>query len=116
LAGPEEFARNRPVVILPRNNPAEIQEFRDLSKSGKKLILAGDGVPIAEYAQEILEKANPEYGEAFERRVLNNTVSREADVTALANRVALGISEGTFVYATDVKSSIRDKVEVIGLS
>jgi molybdate transport system substrate-binding protein len=113
VAGPEEFARNRPVVVVPRNNPAGIQEFRDLSKSGTKLTLAEDGVPIAEYAKEILGKADAEYGEYFGRSVLDNMTSREVDVKASANRVALGEADGTFVYATDVKSSIRDKVEVI---
>ncbi len=29
---PEAFARNRPVVIVPTNNPAGIREFRDLAE------------------------------------------------------------------------------------
>src|SRR5215213_2546612 len=113
VSEPQTFARNRPVVIVPRDNPAGIQELRDIAKPGVKLVLAQDGVPIAEYAKEILANANAQYGENFEQAVLDNIVSREANVRAAANRVALGEADATFVYATDVTSDIQPQVEVI---
>src|SRR5215204_6122389 len=110
---PQTFARNRPVVIVPLDNPAGIRGLQDLANPGTTLVLAQDGVPIAEYAKEILANANAQYGENFEQAVLDNIVSREANVRASANRVALGEADATFVYVTDVTSDIQDQVEVI---
>lgn len=110
---PQIFARNRPVVIVPADNPAGIEEVRDLAEADAQIVLAADGVPIAEYTKEVLANANAEYGEDFEQRVLDKIVSREANVRASANRVALGEADATFVYASDVTEDIRDQVRVI---
>lgn len=110
---PQIFARNRPVLIIPKDNRAGIQGLEDLAKPGTKIVLAQDGVPIAEYAKEILANANSEYGGDFEQQVMNNVVSREANVRASANRVALGEADATFVYITDVTPDIKNQVEVI---
>ena len=110
---PQTFARNRPIVIVPRNNPAGIHGLQDLADPGTKLVLAQDGVPIAEYAKKILANADSEYGGNLEQQVINNVVSREANVRASANRVALGEADATFVYITDVTLDIEDQVEVI---
>ena len=113
VSGPQTFARNRPVVIVPLDNPAGIRQLRDLATPGTRLVLAQDGVPIAEYAKEILANANAEYGGNFEQQVLGNIVSREANVRASANRVALGEADAAFVYVTDVTPNIENQVEVI---
>ena len=110
---PQTFARNRPVVIVPLDNPAGIRGLQDLANPGTTLVLAQDGVPIAEYAKEILANANAQYGGNFEQEVLDNIVSREANVRASANRVALGEADATFVYVTDAASDIGDRVDVI---
>ena len=110
---PEIFARNREVIMVPKNNPANIESMRDLARPGIKLVLAEDGVPAADYALEILGKANAEYGSNFKRDVLSNVVSREADVRASVSRVALGDADATFGYASDYTPDIRDQVRVI---
>lgn len=110
---PEVFARNRPVVIVPADNPAGIQTFRDLAEMDAQLVLAEDGVPIAGYARDVLANADTEYGGNFEQRVLDNVVSREANVRAAANRVALGEADATFVYRSDVTEDIQDQVRII---
>jgi molybdate transport system substrate-binding protein len=110
---PQTFARNRPVIIVPRDNLAGILGLQDLANPGTKLVLAQDGVPIAEYAKRILTNADYEYGENLEQQVMNNVVSREANVRASANRVALAEADSTFVYITDVTPEIEDQVEVI---
>ncbi len=110
---PKVFVKNREVVIVPKDNPVNISGFRQLSKPGIKLVLAEDGVPAAEYAKEILGKANSEYGSGFEKKVLSNLVSRESDVRAAVNRVALGDADATFGYASDVTPDIKKKVRVI---
>ena len=110
---PEVFVKNREVVMVPKGNPAGIREFRDVAEPGVRLVLAEEGVPVADYAVEVLRKANAEYGEGFEEDVLSNVVSREADVRASVNRVALGDADATFGYASDFTPDVRDKVEVV---
>jgi len=110
---PEVFVRNREVVMVPKDNPANIQSMRTLAEPGIKLVLAEEGVPAADYAEEILGKANAEYGSGFKKAVLSNVVSREADVRAAVNRVALGDADATLGYASDYTPDIRNQVEVI---
>ncbi len=112
---PRVFAKNREVVIVPRSNPAHIRSFRDLAKPGVKLVLAAKDVPAAVYAMQILGKAarDPSYGSSFKKGVLSNIVSREQDVRAAANRVAVGDADATFCYASDVTPDIRNKVKVV---
>lgn len=107
------FARNRPVMIVPEDNPARIGGFEDLAEVDAQIVLAEEGVPIADYAMEVLGNANAEYGDGFEEEVVGRIVSREANVRAAANRVALGEADATFVYASDVTPDIRDRVEVV---
>ena len=110
---PEVFVRNREVVMVPEDNPADIRSMQDLAKPGIKLVLAEEGVPAADYAVEILGRADAEYGSGFKRAVLSNVVSREADVRASVSRVALGDADATFGYASDYTPDIRDQVRVI---
>src|SRR4028119_1546594 len=110
---PDIFVKNREVVLVPKDNPASIEAFRDVAKPGVRLVLAEEGVPAANYALEILGKADREYGSGFEKDVLSNVVSREADVRASVNRVAVGDADATFGYASDHTPDIRDRVEVV---
>jgi molybdate transport system substrate-binding protein len=109
LAEPEIFARNRPVVIVP----AGIVEFRDLADANARIVLAEDGVPTAEYTEDILANAGAEYAGNFEQRVLDQIVSREANVRAPALRVALGEADATFVYTSDAATDMRDQVQAM---
>jgi molybdate transport system substrate-binding protein len=110
---PDIFVKNREVVLVPKDNPADIEAFRDVAKPDIKLVLAEEGVPAADYAVEILGKADEKYGAGFEKDVLSNVVSREADVRVSVNRVAVGDADATFGYASDFTPDIREKVEVV---
>ena len=110
---PVIFAKNREVVMVPKDNPANIHGLEDLSKPGTKLVLAEKCVPAADYAVEILDKADKVYRPDFKQKVLSNVVSREADVRASVNRVVVGDADATFGYASDYTPDIRDKVKVI---
>jgi molybdate transport system substrate-binding protein len=109
----EVFVKNREIVMVPKNNPANINRFRDVANPDVKLVLAGKDVPAADYALEILDKAKDEYGADFEKDVLSNVVSRESDVRASVNRVVVGDADATFGYASDYTPDIRDKVRVV---
>ncbi|HKH10729.1 MAG TPA: molybdate ABC transporter substrate-binding protein [Rubrobacter sp.] len=110
---PEIFVKNREVILVPKDNPAGIESFKDVAKPDTKLVLAEEGVPAADYALEILGKADEEYGAGFKKDVLSNVVSRESDVRASVNRVVVGDADATFGYASDYTPDIRDKVEVV---
>jgi molybdate transport system substrate-binding protein len=110
---PADFVKNREVVMVPKDNPANIKSLQDVAKPGIELVLAEDEVPAAEYAKEILHKANAQYGDDFEKRVLSNVVSREADVRASVARVSVGDADATFGYASDYTPDIRDRVKVV---
>src|SRR5215218_3115273 len=110
---PQTFARNRLLVIVPAGNPAGIASYPDLARPGITLVLAQDEVPVAQYAKESLTKANAVYARDFSERVLSNVASREADVKAAANRVAVGDADATVVYTSDATPDLRERVEVI---
>ncbi len=110
---PEVFVENREVVMVPKGNPAGIESFEDVAKPGVRIVLAEEGVPAADYALEILGKADEEYGSGFKKDVLSNVVSREADVRASVNRVVVGDADAAFGYASDHTPDIRDRVEVV---
>ncbi len=110
---PEVFVKNREIVMVPKDNPAGIRNFEDVAEPGVRLVLAEEGVPAADYALEILGKAEEEYGPGFEKDVFGNVVSREADVRASVNRVVVGDADATFGYASDYTPDIRDRVEVV---
>jgi len=78
---PETFVRNRPVVIVPADNPARIEELRDLAGVDAQIVLAQDGVPIAEYTKDVLANANSDYG---------GTSSSESWITSSPERRTYG--------------------------
>jgi len=110
---PEVFVKNREIIMVPNDNPANIQSFQNVADPGVRLVLAQNDVPAADYALQILDKANARYGEDFEKQVLSNVVSRESDVRASVNRVVVGDADATFGYASDYTIDIRDRVTII---
>ncbi len=78
-----------------------------------QIVLAEDGVAIAEYAKDVLANGDSAYGGDFEQRVLDKIASREANVRASTLRVSLGEADATFVYQSDVTEDIREQVQVI---
>jgi molybdate transport system substrate-binding protein len=110
---PEVFVKNREVIMVPKDNPANIRTLQDVAKPGVRLVLAQEDVPAADYAVEILGKASNTYGGSFKQDVLSNIVSREADVRASVNRVVVADATATFGYASDYTPDIRDRVQLI---
>jgi molybdate transport system substrate-binding protein len=93
---PAAFATNTVVLIVPRANPARINSVYDLTRSGIKLVIGAQGVPIGDYTRKLL--ANLGLSGA-----LKNVVSEEDDVKYVVAKVALGEADAGFVYRTDVK-------------
>ncbi len=112
---PAIFARNRLIVIVPKSNPARINQPQDLAKRGVKLVLAGEMVPAGTYARDILQNLSRTsgYPADFQRGVLANVVSNEETVKGVVTKVQLGEADAGLVYRTDVTAELRRFVTTI---
>jgi molybdate transport system substrate-binding protein len=107
VAAPRVFARNTPVVIVPKGNPSKVGSFDQLP-GAKKIVIGVPEVPIGNYTLQILDKA----GADFKQKVLANVVSREPNVRQVMAKVSLGEADAAIVYRTDAMAG-KDKVEII---
>jgi molybdate transport system substrate-binding protein len=109
------FTHNVPVIVVPSDNPAGIDDAADLAADDVTLVLAAEDVPIGRYAREIIANldASGEYGEDYEEAVLDNVVSNEADVRAVLAKIELGEADAGIVYVTDAQ--VSDDVETVEL-
>jgi len=109
------FARNRLVVITPKDNPKHIAAVKDLAGDGVKFVTAQPSVPIGQYTAQMLDKAaaDPAYGADFKTRVVANTVSQEENVRQVVSKVQLGEADAAVVYSTDATPQVRDQLQII---
>jgi molybdate transport system substrate-binding protein len=100
---PQPFAGNRLVVVLPKENAAQIQNLEDLAKPGLRLVIADAAVPVGAYTMQFLDRAaqDASLGEAFRSGFLGNIVSYEENVRAVLGKVVLGEADAGIVYTTD---------------
>lgn len=97
------FARNRLVVVYPKDNPGKLAALTDLANPGLKIVLANQRVPVGGYALDFLAKASklPEYTAEFSPTVIKNVVSYEENVKAVLSKITLGEADAGIVYTTD---------------
>src|SRR6185295_5313296 len=101
---PRPFAGNRLAIVVPRGNPRHVHGLADLGRHDMTIALAAPTVPAGRYATEAFRRAGVPEPEA----------SREADVTAVVGRVALGEADAGVAYVTDVAAG-GDRVEAVSL-
>ncbi len=101
--GPRIFLTNNLLVILPANNPANIQTLHDLARPGVRLALGDASVAAGEYGRQVLDNLDkdPAFGANFSTQVLANVVSNEASAELVVARIQLGEAEAGIVYASD---------------
>lgn len=102
-----QFATNRLVIITPPANPAKIASISDLAAPGVQLVLAAPGVPVGDYAREVLKNAG------IAGTAEANVVSNEQDDASLVARVANGEADAAIVYLSDVTSKIAPTVHSV---
>ena len=100
VIGRADFARNRLVVITPKDDPAHIASIQDLGNPGVKLVLAAKGVPAGDYAREVLDNAG------IAKQAEANVVSNEEDDKAVVQKVLLGEADAGIVYVTDLTPQV----------
>ena len=101
---PQLFATNHLQMVVPKDNPANIQQFSDLEKPGVKYVVCVDTAPCGKLAAKVLAatgiKAEP--------------ASEEVDVKAVLSKVELGEADAGLVYATDAVAG-GDKVKPVDI-
>lgn len=110
---PKVFLTNQLVVILPKDNPANILSLEDLSKPGLKLVLAAEEVPAGRYARQMLDNLNAQFGSDYKDTVLANVVSNEDNIRQAVTKVQLGEADASIVYVSDaVAAPDLQKIEI----
>ncbi|MFO7250941.1 MAG: molybdate ABC transporter substrate-binding protein [Actinomycetes bacterium] len=89
---PTTFARNRLQIAVPKDNPAKVDELKDLADPKVKVALCAEQVPCGAAARKILDAAG----------LTVTPVTLEQDVKATLTKVALGEVDAALVYRTDV--------------
>lgn len=100
-------------VVLVTSIP-EITTIYDLANEYINLIFASENVPIGIYTDLILNHIDLERAR-FREDVLNNVISRAANVRQALLYVAIGEADATFVYLTDLTDEVLEDVTVIEL-
>ena len=103
---PEYFATNRMAVVAPVGSSA-VQSMGDLARPGVSIAIASAEAPAGAYALTTLNlmAESDDFPNDFAERVLANVVTRETNVRAVAQKVALGEVDAGMVYETDAQSA-----------
>jgi molybdate transport system substrate-binding protein len=89
---PVDFASNRLEIATPPDNPARIDSFDDLARSGVKVVVCAPEVPCGAAAKRVEKVAG----------VAVKPVSEEQSVTDVLGKVISGEADAGLVYVTDV--------------
>jgi molybdate transport system substrate-binding protein len=98
---PQVFATNRLVLVVPADNPKDIDAVEDLRADGVRYVMAAEGVPVGDYTREVLTELGAE-------DLVEGSASFEQDVRDVSSKVALGEADAGFVYATDATAAGAD--------
>jgi molybdate transport system substrate-binding protein len=96
------FLHNKLVIILPADNPADLENLEDLANAGVKIVLAAEEVPVGSYARQALDLMNGSFGVDFKDKVLANVVSNEDNVRQVVSKVQLGEADAGIAYVSDI--------------
>jgi molybdate transport system substrate-binding protein len=97
-ANPLSFARNVPVMVVPKASP--LRTFAELPLA-PRIALGAPEVPIGRYSAAILAKANKQLGADFSARVEARVVARERNVRQVLMTVRFGEADAGIVYGSD---------------
>lgn len=100
-----DLLENKVVLIKPAGQETKVTGFENITDAAN-LALAGDSVPVGQYAREIFE--NLGIAEDVEKMEINEG----KNVTEVLANVSEGSNEVGVVYATDA-ASVGDKIEII---
>ncbi|WP_157250471.1 molybdate ABC transporter substrate-binding protein [Nonomuraea typhae] len=102
-AAPARFVRNKLEIAVPPDNPAKVDELKDLADAKVKVALCAEQVPCGAAAVKALGAAGLKV----------TPVTLEQDVKATLTKVELGEVDAALVYKTDVLAA---KGKVTGIA
>ncbi|MDF5752255.1 molybdate ABC transporter substrate-binding protein [Spongiactinospora sp. TRM90649] len=91
-AAPATFVRNKLEIAVPADNPAKVDDLKDLTSPDVKVALCAEQVPCGAAAVKALDAAGLKV----------TPVTLEQDVKATLTKVELGEVDAALVYKTDV--------------
>jgi molybdate transport system substrate-binding protein len=97
---PRVFAGNELVIAVPADGHG-VAGLGDLGRRGVKLALGAEGVPVGDYARQVLGRL----GAAQRDAVLANVRSNEPDVKGVVGKLVQGVVDAGLVYRTDVTAT-----------
>lgn len=100
-SGPQLFATNTLVLVVPAGNPGGVEGLEDLADPGLTVVLCAAEVPCGAASATLLSNAG----------VAPSVDSYEQNVTAVLTKVAAGEADAGLVYVTDAATT--DDVEAI---
>lgn len=101
---------NSVTIVVPKDNPLEVDSLEDLGTKDIKLVIGTDTVPIGIYSREVLNNANAKYGDNFSQQAMDHVVSFETNVKQVLQKVSLGEAEAGMVYPTDITPDFAKNV------
>ncbi len=108
---PRAFASNDLMIIVPRDNPAQLSRFTDLPRAGS-IIVGAPSVPVGRYTREVIANARSALGDAFSDAVNASVVSQEHNSRLVRAKVALGDADAALVYRTDATHPQVTAIEI----
>jgi len=107
---------NYVIVILPKNNPANIKSLSDLAKPGLKIAMADKSVPVGAATTSVMANLakTAELGNTWNTAVYSNVVTYETSEPAVANKVGLGEVDAGIVYESTYIAG-KDKYVAINI-
>jgi len=107
---------NYVIVILPKNNPANIKSLSDLAKPGLKIAVADKSVPVGAATTSVMTNLakTAELGKAWNTSVYSNVVTYETSEPAVASKVELGEVDAGIVYESTYIAG-KDKYVAINI-
>ena len=101
----QNLLMNQMVLIKLKGKETAVTGFDNITNASS-LALAGEDVPVGQYARKLFEKMG------IIDKVMSMEINQGPNVTAVLTAVAEGSNEVGIVYATDA-ASMSDQVEVI---
>lgn len=103
---PRAVAQSELVIIVPRDNPADVQGFEDLARA-PRLVVGHAATPIGQYTAVLFERAAAVHGRSLVAAIRARVVSEESNVRRVRAKVELGEADAAIVYRADASPGVR---------
>ncbi|GFZ29727.1 molybdate ABC transporter substrate-binding protein [Clostridium zeae] len=112
------FAENKIVICVSKTSKISVNNFKDLSKAGLKLVIGDKTVPVGSYFYNVLEEQKQKNlidANTYDA-IKSNIKSNELNVKDVLAKVVLGEADAGVVYKTDINEANKDKVDIVETS